>query len=206
MFLSSSTRALFLCSSAFIRDVLIYILSFVRVKQWPNLEPPPSSGTLWSLWAWMTRRLLALPMLNTGWITSLLWLWRTSNRWESRWLILISFVCFVSLPMTYVAELSKNTVRIKSWSCYRFVGGLEAFLHHHRCEPLLWLLRQVAVHHAEGEEKDQIWQKVRWFRGFCVSCSVALSLQQYRENQGKQGPTVCNMIMSLLVSWSTVFR
>lgn len=51
-----------------------------------------------------------------------------------------------------------------SVSCYHFTGGLEAFIHHHRCEPLLRLLRQVAVHHTQGEKKDQIWQKVRLLR------------------------------------------
>jgi len=43
----------------------------------------------------------------------------------------------------------------------RLLGGLEAVLHHHGREPFLRLLRQVAVHHPEGEEKDQVWQTVR---------------------------------------------
>ena len=40
-------------------------------------------------------------------------------------------------------------------------GGLAAFLHHHGRQPLLRLLRQVAVSHAQGEEEDQVWEKVR---------------------------------------------
>lgn len=40
-------------------------------------------------------------------------------------------------------------------------GGLAALLHHHRRQPLLRLLCALAVPHAEGEEEDQVWQKVR---------------------------------------------
>lgn len=67
-----------------------FFLIWIRVKQWPNLEPPHSSGTSWGLWGWMTRILPSLPMLSTGWSTSLPWLWKTLNRWESRWQTLIT--------------------------------------------------------------------------------------------------------------------
>lgn len=84
-----------------------FFCSSVRVKQRPNPEPPLSSGTLWGLWAWMTRRFPSLPTLTTGWSTSLLWLSKISNWWESRWLIVLwSLFCsctFCSLSMTAYA-------------------------------------------------------------------------------------------------------
>lgn len=42
------------------------LLMCFRVRQWPNLEAPRSSGILWGLWDWMTRTLPGLPMLNIG--------------------------------------------------------------------------------------------------------------------------------------------
>jgi len=39
--------------------------------------------------------------------------------------------------------------------------GLASILHHHRCEPLLRLICEVAVSHSQGPGKDQVWQEVR---------------------------------------------
>lgn len=94
-------------------------------------------------------------------------------------------------PYPFTVSLLEQSVQ-----CHDSIGGLATFFHYDRCEPLLWLLRSLAVWEASCCKQNRFRKKVASFE--CYHC-------QKEHNTFHDNPLLCSPAL-LLSTFSIIPR